>query len=132
MDIDDRSREALRVATAKQRAVASGTTSERADTIGLSGQSADEHVVIDGGKHVENEGDTLDETKPETVTPRRVRVTQNPEHARQEDAAVRGVDRAQQGVARHVAGAPGLAHGQSERVENRGNVHTDEHSRRDA
>ena len=110
----------------------SGTTSQRADTVGFRGQSGNEQIVIDRTKHVENQGHTLDETKLETVTREGVRVTQNPEHARQEDAAVCGMNRAQRGVAGHVAGPPGLADGQAERLENRRDVHTDENARRNA
>ena len=70
----------------------SGTTSQRADTVGFRGQSGNEQIVIDRTEHVENQGHTLDETKLETVTREGVRVTQNPEHARQEDAAVCGMN----------------------------------------
>ena len=110
-------------------AVVSGTTFEGPKTIGFRRQGGNERIVIDRGKRVENKRDTLDGTKPETVTPRRIRVTENPEHARQEDAAVCGINRAQHAVAGHVPGATGLAGGQAQRLENSRDVDTDEHAR---
>ena len=109
-------------------AVVSGTTIERPKTIGGGGQSGNERIVIDRGKRVENERDTLDGTKPETIAPRRIRVTQNPEYARQEDAATGGINRTQQIVAGHVPQPPGRAGGQAQRLENSRNVDTDENA----
>ena len=107
-------------------AVVSGTTFEGPKTIGFRRQGGNERIVIDRRKRVENEGDSLHGTKPETVARGRIRVTQNPEDAGQKHAAVCGMNGAQHAVAGHVAEATGLAGGQAQRLENSRDVDTHE------
>ena len=102
VDVDDRSGETLDVRDAKHRALVSRTTNEGADAVGFGGESGNQRIVIDRRKRVENEGDSLHGTKPETVARGRIRVTQNPEDAGQKHAAVCGMNGAQHAVARHV------------------------------
>ena len=87
VDIDDRSGKTLDVSSATVTAVVSGTTIERPKTIGAEARAATSASSSIAGNVSRTSATPLTGRSLKQITPRRIRVTENPEHARQEDAA---------------------------------------------